>query len=153
VSDAEGPSAVRERLFVYGSLLPPLAPAELRGWLAGLRPLGPAALRGALYDLGEHPAAVPDAASAGWVAGEVFELPRDPALLARLDAYEDFSPDRPERSPFVRVRCTVALARGGELECWVYAWSRDPRGAPRVASGDWLAHVRSRAGRSRGDQG
>jgi gamma-glutamylcyclotransferase (GGCT)/AIG2-like uncharacterized protein YtfP len=146
VSDAEDPGDARERLFVYGSLLPPLAPAELRGSLAALRPLGRAALRGALYDLGEHPGAVPDAASARWIGGEVFELPRDPALLAQLDAYEGFVPEHPERSPFVRVRCRVALAPGGELDCWVYAWRRDPRGAPRVDSGDWLAHLRSRSG-------
>jgi gamma-glutamylcyclotransferase (GGCT)/AIG2-like uncharacterized protein YtfP len=114
--------------------------------LAALRPLGRATLRGALYDLGEHPGAVPDAASASWIGGEVFELPRDPALLARLDAYEEFTPEHPERSSFVRVRCRVALARGGELECWVYAWRGDPRGAPRVASGDWLAHLPSRSG-------
>jgi gamma-glutamylcyclotransferase (GGCT)/AIG2-like uncharacterized protein YtfP len=149
VSDAEQPSAVRECLFVYGSLLPRLAPAELHGLLAGLLSRGRGALRGELYDLGEHPGAVPDPASASWIAGEVFELPGDPALLARLDAYEEFTPEHPERSPFVRVRRRVALARGGELECWVYAWSRDPRGAPRVASGDWLAHVRAKTGRSR----
>lgn len=131
---------------MYGSLLPPLAPAELHGSLAALRPLGRATLRGALYDLGEYPGAVPDAASASWIEGEVFELPRDPALLARLDAYEEFAPEQPERSPFARVRCRVALARGGELECWVYAWRRDPRGTPRIASGDWRAHLRSRSG-------
>jgi gamma-glutamylcyclotransferase (GGCT)/AIG2-like uncharacterized protein YtfP len=141
--DAEGPGDVRQRLFVYGSLLPTLVPAQLRGALGGLRSLGRAALRGALYDLGAHPGAVPDARSAGWVAGEVFELPRDPSVLAQLDAYE-FAPEPPERSPFVRVRCRVALVGGGELECWVYAWRGDPRGAPRVASGDWLAHLRAR---------
>jgi gamma-glutamylcyclotransferase (GGCT)/AIG2-like uncharacterized protein YtfP len=138
-----------ECLFLYGSLLPPLAPAELREALAGLRPLGRGSLRGALYDLGEYPGAVPDAEAATWIAGEVFDLPQDPALLARLDAYEEYTPVCLERSPFVRVRCRVALARGGELECWVYAWSRDPRGVPRVASGDWLSHVRSKTGRSR----
>ena len=136
-----------ECLFLYGSLLPPLAPAELREALAGLHPLGRGSLRGALYDLGEHPGAVPDAEAATWIDGEVFELPQDPALLARLDAYEEYTPERPERSPFVRARRRVVLARGGELECWVYAFARDPRGLPRVASGDWLGHVRSKTGR------
>jgi len=137
-----------ECLFLYGSLLPPLAPAELREALAGLHPLGRGSLRGALYDLGEHPGAVLDAEAATWIVGEVFELPQDPALLARLDAYEEYTSMCLERSPFLRVRRSVALARGGELECWVYTWSRDPRGVPRVASGDWLAHVTSKRGRS-----
>jgi gamma-glutamylcyclotransferase (GGCT)/AIG2-like uncharacterized protein YtfP len=134
---------VSDALFVYGSLLPGLAPAALREDVARLRSLGRGALRGSLYDLGDHPGAVPEARAAGWIAGEVFELPDDPALLARLDAYEEYTPDRPERNVFVRVRAPVALARG-ELDCWVYAYARDPGAAPRIESGDWLAHLRAR---------
>jgi gamma-glutamylcyclotransferase (GGCT)/AIG2-like uncharacterized protein YtfP len=133
-----------ESLFLYGSLLPTLAPAALRRDVARLRPLGRGALRGRLYDLGDHPGAVPEARAAGWIAGEVFELPGDPALLARLDAYEDYTPGCPERSVFVRVRRPVALAAGGELDCWVYAYARDPGAAPHIESGDWLAHLRGR---------
>jgi gamma-glutamylcyclotransferase (GGCT)/AIG2-like uncharacterized protein YtfP len=133
-----------EPLFVYGSLLPSLAPPALREDVARLRPLGRGALRGRLYDLGDHPAAVPAARGAGWIAGEVFELPGDPALLARLDAYEEYTPGCPERSVFVRLRCPVTLAGGGELDCWVYAYARDPGVAPCIESGDWLAHLRAR---------
>ena len=136
---------MREHLFLYGTLLPALAPPELRPALARLRSLGRGVLRGILYDLGDHPGAVPDAQAATRIAGEVFELPDDPALLAQLDAYEGYVPERPSESLFVRVRQPVSAAGIGRLECWVYVYARDPAGAPRVVSGDWIAHARAKA--------
>jgi gamma-glutamylcyclotransferase (GGCT)/AIG2-like uncharacterized protein YtfP len=139
---------VGDHLFVYGSLLPGLAPPELREVLHRLRPVCRGALRGTLYDLGEYPGAVPDATAGTWITGRVFELPGDPALLARLDAYEGHAAGRPGEDLFTRVRRPIALSLGGELDCWVYAYARDPGGAERVACGDWLAHLGARAARA-----
>ncbi len=133
-----------EHLFAYGTLLPGLVPRELRGVLDRLHRVGAGRLRGSLFDLGAYPGAVPDEAAATWILGEVFRLPDDAALLARLDAYEGYAPEGPREGVFVRVRRAVALAVGGGLDCWVYAYSRDPGGAPPVASGDWRAHLRVR---------
>jgi gamma-glutamylcyclotransferase (GGCT)/AIG2-like uncharacterized protein YtfP len=70
---------------------------------------------------------VPDAGSSTIVRGEILELPPDPELLARLDAYEGRQYERVERC--------VQLDSGGTLRCWMYAYTEDPGPAPLVASG------------------
>jgi gamma-glutamylcyclotransferase (GGCT)/AIG2-like uncharacterized protein YtfP len=124
-------------LFLYGTLLPDLAPAELRDVVARLRHLGPAHVPGVLYDLGDFPGALVDPASPDRVVGRVFRLPDDPGVLAALDAHEGFEPADPAGSLFLRVERTVTLPDGGRLACWVYAYNRDPGQAPRVPHGDY----------------
>ena len=139
-------SEMQEYLFLYGSLLPGLAPPSLRACLAKLRPLGPGTVPGLLYDLGPYPAAVLDAAAATAVAGQVFELPGDPAVLPALDAYEGFAAADPAGSLYVRRQWPVTLADGRELACWVYAYNRDPGDSPLIPDGDYR---RWRAARQR----
>ena len=124
-------------LFVYGTLRPALAPPEMIGAVHQLRPVGPAKLRGRLYDLGQYPGAIPDAASDTFISGEVFELPEDPNVLASLDAYEGFDPARPRESLFVRTETLVTLSDGRGLTCWIYLYNRIPTAAPLIAGGDY----------------
>ncbi len=113
-------------LFVYGTLRPGCAPAEIALAVAELRPVGEGFVSGALYDLGGYPGAVPDPVSNSRVAGTVMELPEDASVLEQLDAYEGFDPQAPETSEFVRVRQAVELSNGGKVECWFYRYNREP---------------------------
>ena len=136
----------RMQFFFYGTLLDgsdnPVAHAVHRR----LEPLSDATTFGTLH-------AIPD--PAGWfpalVAGEsrvngrVYEA-RDEfsdADLARLDAYEDYLPGRPEASLYVRQ--AVKIARAGEANgiAEAYVWNRQlPPGSEAIACGDfreWLA--------------
>jgi gamma-glutamylcyclotransferase (GGCT)/AIG2-like uncharacterized protein YtfP len=132
-------------LFVYGTLLPPFVPAALREVAARLRPAGPAWLPGRLYDLGAYPGAVAHD-EGGRVRGEVFVLPDETALLARLDAYEGFDPADPVGSLFVRVRHEPSLEDGRTVTAWVYVYNCDPGNAPRILCGDYAAwRTRDRA--------
>jgi gamma-glutamylcyclotransferase (GGCT)/AIG2-like uncharacterized protein YtfP len=128
---------VTEHLFVYGTLLPGLAPEGLRPLLARTRSVGRGSLPGRLYDLGPYPAAVPDAATDTRILGEVLELPDAATILPALDAYEGFDPAAVEESLFVRRRHAVTLADGRLLDCWVYVYNRDPIGAVVIAHGDY----------------
>jgi gamma-glutamylcyclotransferase (GGCT)/AIG2-like uncharacterized protein YtfP len=133
---------VSGHLFVYGTLLPDLAPESVRELVGRLRPRGPASVPGRLCDLGPFPGAILSDEAATGVQGQVFELPDDPGLLAALDAYEGFDPRRPEASLFVRVGRTVTLADGGTVSCWVYVYNDNPGDAPLIEGGDyrrWLA--------------
>jgi gamma-glutamylcyclotransferase (GGCT)/AIG2-like uncharacterized protein YtfP len=135
-------TAMSRYLFVYGTLLPDLAPSSLRELVGQLRPIGPASTSGCLYDLGAFPGAIREDESETRVQGEVFELPADPDLLAILDAYEGFDPSNPGTSLFVRVRRSVTLAGGDAICCWVYVYNGDLGAAPPIAEGDyrrWLA--------------
>jgi gamma-glutamylcyclotransferase (GGCT)/AIG2-like uncharacterized protein YtfP len=126
-----------EFLFLYGTLLPELAPAPLRASLAKLRRLGPGWVPGRLYDLGRYPGAVLDPATATRVVGQVFELPDEPAVLAALDAYEGFVAAEPAGSLYVREQRPVTLADGRRLACWMYVYNRDPGDRPLVPDGDY----------------
>jgi gamma-glutamylcyclotransferase (GGCT)/AIG2-like uncharacterized protein YtfP len=125
-------------LFLYGTLLPGQAPAELAEVISRLRPIGPGYIHGFLYDLGEYPGAVLAPPTGATISGHVFELPFDGDVLASLDEYEGFDPDNPEGSLFIRTKSLVTLQDGSQLECWVYLYNRDPKSAPLVVGGDYL---------------
>jgi gamma-glutamylcyclotransferase (GGCT)/AIG2-like uncharacterized protein YtfP len=122
-------------LFVYGTLQPAHAPAGLAHVVSKLRPIGEGFVNGILYDLGEYPGAVLNPDSKHRIAGTVFRLPDDPSVLRTLDAYEEFDPDEPGASLFLRVAYPVALESGGTLECWIYVYNRDPGSAPIFPDG------------------
>ena len=82
------------RLFAYGTLLPGLAPTAMREVVERMRPVGLAAVRGRLFDLGPYPGLVLDAV-AGSVQGQLLEVPDEPELWLRMDAYEGFVPEDP----------------------------------------------------------
>lgn len=118
-----------EYLFTYGTLRPGRAPAGIAAAMAKLRVLGAGRVRGVLYDFGLYPGAILDAGAAMEIEGTVFELPEEPGVLRQLDAYEEFNPDAPESSLFLRELHAVKLDSGGTLTCWVYVYNRDPAGA------------------------
>ncbi|HVB40996.1 MAG TPA: gamma-glutamylcyclotransferase family protein [Terriglobales bacterium] len=122
-------------LFAYGTLLPDLAPPEVRPLIEELTRAQQATLLGArLYDLGDYPAAVPaDAAST--VRGRLYRLPgKSKPLLDRLDRYEEAGPGK---SLFNRKIGSVRLSDGRRLQAWVYFYNRSLGNAPLIASGSY----------------
>jgi gamma-glutamylcyclotransferase (GGCT)/AIG2-like uncharacterized protein YtfP len=124
-------------LFVYGTLLPQRAPAEVSEITEKLRPVGRGYVRGHLYDFGDYPGAVLDISAASTIQGEVFEIPDEPGILERLDAYEGFDPDNPKDSLFLRSMVPVSLANGSQLSCWIYVYNRTPAAFALVPGGDY----------------
>jgi gamma-glutamylcyclotransferase (GGCT)/AIG2-like uncharacterized protein YtfP len=116
---------MENRLFVYGTLRPGYAPAEIADVVAALKPVGDGTIRGRLYNLGDYPGVVLDDKANEQIQGEVFDLPPDPALLARLDEYEEFYPQDPDGSLFMRLQTTVTLRNGSREKCWVYVYNRE----------------------------
>ena len=112
-------------LFIYGTLHPERAPEEIAGVVSRLRPVGEGTIRGSLHDLGEYPAVVVNGDSRQKVAGSVFALPDDPDALASLDEYEEFRPEDPQNSLFIRSKRIVTLANGRRRRCWVYLYNKE----------------------------
>src|SRR5689334_9309341 len=77
-------------VFVYGTLLPGLAPPVIADVVNTLRVIGPATVPGRLYHLGAYPGCVLDGACDGVIHGQLLEIP-DPAALERLDWYEGYA--------------------------------------------------------------
>jgi gamma-glutamylcyclotransferase (GGCT)/AIG2-like uncharacterized protein YtfP len=124
-------------LFTYGTLQPGHAPSAIASAAERLRPVGEGHVHGILYDFGHYPGAVLDASAQGKIFGSVYQLPDDPTVLQKLDAYEECFPDAPEISQYLRVQHPVELATGATVDCWVYIYNRDVRTARIVESGRW----------------
>ena len=114
-----------DHLFIYGTLHPDRAPAEIAPAARRLQSIGPATIRGTLYNLGDFPGAILDDTAPTTIPGEVFVVP-DPAILAAFDTYEDFRPDDPAGSLFLRTKAIVTFDDGSRESCWVYIYNRDP---------------------------
>jgi gamma-glutamylcyclotransferase (GGCT)/AIG2-like uncharacterized protein YtfP len=110
-------------LFVYGTLMQKCRP---NAWAAFLHTnaqyAGEASVEGLLYKVAYYPGLV---RGEGVVYGELFEL-RDPEKVFRLlDEYEDYLPDDPDRSLYLRVLAWVTLTETGEKkESWLYYYNQ-----------------------------
>jgi gamma-glutamylaminecyclotransferase len=112
------------KVFVYGTLM---RGEPAHALLGDARFLGAARTepRYALVLLDGYPGLVEGGDTA--VAGELYELADDEALLRELDCYED--------APELYAR---ELRRFGEHEAWVYLLRPEhAAGRPPIASGDW----------------
>ena len=104
--------------------------------MAGAQWAGHASVQAQLFDLGPYPALV---RGESVVHGKVAWV--DDALLARLDAIEEFNPQHPERSEYVRERLDAQLAHGQVASVWVYVFNRSVAAATRITHGDYLRYL------------
>ena len=104
--------------------------------------IGRGSIQGSLFDLGLYPAAVPAPDGAVW--GEVYEMTDVPTVLAALDEIEGYAHGRPDQSLYVRDQTDVALPDGSHARAWVYFYNAPLGRAGRIASGDYLEHVKGK---------
>lgn len=156
-----------DAVFFYGTLMGGFDRRRRAGLDARLRYKGRGSVTGSLFDLGIYPAAVPS--SDGRIWGEIYEFDED-AVLAALDDIEGYTHTDPDRSLYTRLRTPVTLERtmtaaegsgnghtgtslaaGGDAaapaptrDAWVYFYNAPLGAAPRIPSGDYLAHIRAR---------
>ena len=104
--------------------------------------VGRGSIEAALFDVGIYPAAVPDPDGIVW--GEVYSMIDPAAVLAALDEIEGYTPDEPDRSLYLRAQTLVTLPDGTSEQAWVYFYNAPLGHAERIASGDYLKHVKVR---------
>jgi gamma-glutamylcyclotransferase (GGCT)/AIG2-like uncharacterized protein YtfP len=102
-----------------------------RGWISAV-----------LFDLGIYPAAIP--ASDSRVRGEVHRMADVEAVLSALDEIEGYSAREPDASLYTRKEIGVTFDDGDTARVWVYFYNAPLGGAQRIASGDYLEHLRVR---------
>lgn len=133
--------------FFYGTLLDGSDNPVARDVHALLEPLGPSTVQGSLMAIadpdGWYPALLP---GDGPVHGKLYRARPGfgAAELARLDAYEDFYPDRPGESLYLRQ--TVKSVRDGhDVEAEAYIFNRLPlAGSEPIPDGDFRAWLAAR---------
>ena len=101
-----------------------------RGWIPA-----------ALFDLGLYPAAIPAADGQG-VGRSLRGRPTPQAVLAALDEIEGYQPYAPDASLYVRRHVPVLLEDAAPGEAWAYFYNAPLGRAPRIASGDYLVHLK-----------
>jgi gamma-glutamylcyclotransferase (GGCT)/AIG2-like uncharacterized protein YtfP len=118
-----------EFLFAYGTLQPGRAPAEIAPLVAKLEIVGRGYVHGTLFEFGHYPGAVLDGSSTNRITGTIYRLPADQDLLEMLDEYEEYFPESPHTSQFMRQLHPVHWDDGRTVLCWVYVYN-EAWGAP-----------------------
>ena len=129
---------MKHYLFAYGTLAGTHVPQEIATAVKRLKYVGDGFIFGRLYDLGEYPGAVLETERQNKIFGKIFEVPRDPSLLKRLDGYEGFNPNRPARSLFIRRRTTISRPNQPPLTGWVYEYNGSINSHPAVKDGHYV---------------
>lgn len=134
----------KDKVFVYGTLRQGF---RYHSYLlrSGARYLGNGRIRGHLYDLGEYPGALSSSSPYDRIEGELFELPDSTKQLKELDRLEEYNPDRPDESLFVRQRTIVQLENGRRVRAWAYFVMKKPQRARLIPSGNYAEAYRSRS--------
>ncbi len=123
-------------LFAYGTLMEGLHQGLLRR--AGARLVGKGTICAKLYDLGDYPGAKPNGGPRGSIVkGELYRLSDPEGAVEILDRYEDFFPERLDKSLFVRRLARVTLEDGRVQEAWTYFYNRPVDESRLVASGNY----------------
>jgi gamma-glutamylcyclotransferase (GGCT)/AIG2-like uncharacterized protein YtfP len=131
-----------EQVFFYGTLRTGFTRTTRAGIDEFLKFAGHASINGKLFDLGIYPAAVP--ATDSRIRGEVFEMADAPKVLAALDRIEGHRPAEPERSLYRRTQVPATMEDGHIEDVWVYFYNAPLGRAPRIASGDYIEHLKSK---------
>ena len=131
-----------QQVFFYGTLRTGFNRTTRAGIDTFLKFSGRAWINGKLFDLGIYPAAVPATDARVW--GEVFEMADATKVLAALDRIEGYRVAEPERSLYTRASVSATLDDGRTEDVWVYFYNAPLGRAPRITSGDYMEHLRSR---------
>lgn len=95
------------------------------GWLTGFR----------MYNLGEYPGVIPTHDESGRIRVEWYDVPDD--VLAELDRLEEFNPEAPQSSLYLRKRVFSPYGQG-----WIYIYNQPLSSAPYMEAGDWERYTR-----------
>lgn len=127
-------------VFFYGTLMSGFKRPGRANLDGVLKPIGRGRISANLFDLGIYPAAIP--AADGQVWGEVHQMLEPSSALATLDEIEGYTPDTPDSSLYRRVEIPVAFEDGRSAQAWVYFYNAPLGRAERIASGDYLQHLK-----------
>ena len=127
-------------VFFYGTLMSGFKRAGRSRIDLKLTAVGRGFIRATLFDLGIYPAAIPS--SEERVLGEVHRMSDVDSVLAALDELEGYRPGQPDASLYTRVETPVTFDDGHVEPAWAYFYNAPLGRAERIASGDYLEHLK-----------
>lgn len=122
-------------LFVYGSLKRnfPHPYAEKLSNHATF--IGTAIFQGKMFRIRYYPAVIPSYDPQDFIHGELFKLHDPSFILPKLDAYEDYYPESPDSSLFIRTTKRTINSAGIHQNCWIYLYNRSTHNLQQITSG------------------
>ncbi|MFN3383370.1 MAG: gamma-glutamylcyclotransferase [Archaeoglobaceae archaeon] len=120
------------KIFAYGTLERLLLSNSIA---TSVRYVGRGRIQAKLYDLGEYPGAVEHSES--YVCGRVYEVENIEEILPQLDEYEEFYPDKPASSLFIRKVLNVFMDNGEAVRAFVYLYNGNVEGKKVIPTGVW----------------
>ena len=127
-------------VFFYGTLMSGFKRSGRSSIDAELQVEGRGWISAALFDLGIYPAAIPAGDARVW--GEVHRMRDTTRVLDALDEIEGYRPGTPDASLYMRVETPVTFDDGHVASVWVYFYNAPLGRAQRIASGDYLEHLK-----------
>lgn len=122
------------KIFVYGTLEKTAFFSDLIN-KGEIRYIGNGKIQAKLYDLGEYPGAVED--KENYVYGRVYEAKNIDKILPIFDGYEEFYPNKPENSLFIRKVIEVIMENDETLNAFVYIYNRSVERMKVISTGVW----------------
>ncbi len=116
-------------VFLYGTLMRGHAAHRALGLPTALAYVGDACIAGRVYRVADYPGLC---LGSGEAWGELFRIV-DPAVLARMDAYEDCDPDTAGGPEYAR---RLVQVPGHAVQAWTYEYVR-PLHREQVVEGKW----------------
>jgi gamma-glutamylcyclotransferase (GGCT)/AIG2-like uncharacterized protein YtfP len=124
------------KIFVYGSLMKGMA---LSPNMAGTCFLGKASISAELYLIEDYPGIIP---GNNIVLGELYEVPL--SVLYQLDKIEEFDPNNPSNSLFIRKEIEATTIPGNKKTIsFVYYYNKSTHNKPIITTGDYRAYLSS----------
>lgn len=127
-------------VFFYGTLMSGFKRRGRSSIDAELHIEGRGSISAALFDLGIYPAAIPAGDARVW--GEVHRMRDTTRVLEALDEIEGYRPGTPDVSLYTRVETPATFDDGHVANVWVYFYNAPLGQAERIASGDYLEHLK-----------
>jgi len=124
-----------QHLFVYGSLKRSFGHAMHRHIRKYATFVDIGSFQGKLYRIDWYPGVVDSDEAHDQVKGEVYHMHQPDALLAQLDAFELYRPDRLDLSEYLRVLRPISTPLLGIIQCHVYLYHRTLVHATPILSG------------------
>jgi gamma-glutamylcyclotransferase (GGCT)/AIG2-like uncharacterized protein YtfP len=141
----------RPTFFFYGTLQAAELSEPARAMLPKFKRIGEARTPGRLFAIRAphmiYPALLLPASPGETVAGIAYAA--EPSFtegdLALLDSYEEYFPEAPSKSEYLRKSLSVILKSGEHLSAWVYVYNFPlPENAEPIPSGDFKAYLAAR---------
>jgi gamma-glutamylcyclotransferase (GGCT)/AIG2-like uncharacterized protein YtfP len=128
---------MEDLLFVYGTLLQNIDNDYARFLKKRSQFIETGSFQGLLYKVSWYPAAIPSENTSDKVFGHILKLKNPPKDFPFLDAYEDYFPNQPSKSLYLRKLCPISTTDGTK-KCWIYLWNRSVENLDRIPSGNFL---------------